>query len=546
MTEWDSKQHRWAELMDRRALGETLSADDLAYCERMTAEEPACRREVELLDELAKLDAAPDAESRAVVDAALARLADESAAAERDEVSRLRRPARVPRLVWISGATAVAAVALAVVLLPPRQSAGKQAVAAPAQSPNPRIELVYAAGEVWVDGKPVTFGSTLLAEGSELQVKRGSACIAMDPDIDVCASEHTRLTLSRLHSPWRRIDLLSGKVGVQLPPQPEGFRLSIVTDGVWATAIGTAFTVERAEPSLVRTTVLNGKVRVGSDGNNERLVTEHQRAEVRGMRAQVAPISRSDESPEWALLGPAKLWSNPVSATLELRGVPAGSDVLLDGQAIGLAPLSSLIPAGMHRVQIRIDGRIAASREFVSEVGQLTAISFEGQLSSADGPAPLVPATTRRAFERTERPRGEPIALPEPTADTVPAAAEMLADARRLIRSGQFGDAASRYEALREAYPHSPEAHTVLVSLAQLQLDRLHRPAAALDTLELYLREGRGSLLEEARQVRIRALRALGRHGVEAEAIAEFLQAHPRSFEAAALRQRAEELELLR
>jgi tetratricopeptide (TPR) repeat protein len=560
MTDRDDNLRRWAELMDRSALGEALSAEERAFCERVTMEDRACRREVQLLDELARLDAAPDAESGALVDATLARLVEESAKAEREELSQLKRPSRAPWVMWISGAAAVAAVAAAIVLLPARKGADKQATAT-VQPPNPRVELVYAAGDVLVDGKPVTFGSTLLTEGSEITVKRGSACFAMDPDIDVCTGEYTRLSLARMHSPWRRVDLLEGKVGVQLSPQPDGFRLSIVADGVWATAVGTAFTVERGKASSVRTTVLHGKVRVGSDDGKEELVSEHQRAEVRGERATVAPIGRSDESPEWALLGPAKLWSNPVSATLELRGVPAGSEVLLDGQAIGVAPLSSLIPAGMHRLQIRIDGRIAASREFVSEVGQLTAISFEGQLLDAD-PEPVVkpsggassgtaPALRGGAsFARAQRPSValqpialQPIALPEPPAETVPAAAEMLHDARRLMRAERFAEAAGRYQALREAYPRSPEAHAVLVSLAELQLDRLHQPAAALDTLERYLREGRGALVEEARQVRIRALRNLGRLGAEADAIAEFLREHPRSFEAAALRQRAAELE---
>jgi hypothetical protein len=323
---------------------------------------------------------------------------------------------------------------------------------------------------------------------------------------------------------------------------------------VWSTAIGTAFTVERTAASQVRTTVLNGKVRVGSDGGNEQLVAEHERSEVRGERATLAPISRSDESPEWALLGPAKLWSNPVSATLELRGVPAGSEVLLDGQAIGVAPLSSLIPAGMHRLQVRIDGRIAADREFVSEVGQVTALSFEGQLLGAAEPEPQPepeaaprPAVGRAAKRSpaTSLP-APPIALPEPAPAAeaaTPAAADMLGDARRLMRAGRFRDAADRYQALREVYPHSPEAHTVLVSLAELQLDRLNRPAAALEAAELYLREGRGALAEEARQVRIRALRQLGRTADEADAIAEFLREHPRSFEASALRKRAAELE---
>src|SRR5687768_2398679 len=114
MNDWEDKSRRWAELMDRRALGEALSAEELAYCERMSVEDASCRREVELLEELALLDAAPDAESGALVDATLARLSDESAAAERAEVSQLKRTPRVPRLVWMSGAAAVAAVAAAI------------------------------------------------------------------------------------------------------------------------------------------------------------------------------------------------------------------------------------------------------------------------------------------------------------------------------------------------------------------------------------------------------------------------------------------------
>jgi hypothetical protein len=447
----------------------------------------------------------------------------------------------VPALAWTLGAAAVAAVALAFVLFPGR---GKESQAATVQQqPSPRVELVYAAGDVLVDGEPIAFGSTLLSEGSKVEVGKGSACIAMDPGIDICAGEHTRFALSRVHSPWRRIDLLEGKVGVQLAEQPEGFRLSIVADDVWNTAIGTAFTVEHAEKTGVRTTVLNGKVRVGGDGGSERLVSAHQRADVQGERASVLPVGRSDESPEWALLAPAKLWSNPVSATLEVRGAPPGSEVLLNGQTIGVAPLSTLFPAGMHTLQIRSDGRLSVAREVVSEVGQRTAISFEGQalLEAAEAPLPETAGRAPAAEPRRQLEKLEPSA--EPSAETVSATAGILSDARRLMRGNRFAEAAERYEALRAAYPQSPEAHTVLVSLAELQLDELGRPGEALRNLDLYLREGGGTLVEEARQARIRALRQLGRRAGEAEAISEFLYEHPRSFEAAALRRRLTEIE---
>jgi hypothetical protein len=530
--------------MDKKAMGELLADEELAFCERYPSGHPACRRELELWTELADLDVAPNAESKALVDATLARLAAEADAAEQDEVSELKSVGRVPGFVWMSGAAALLAVAAAVLLMPHKR--GNDPSAGGSAAPLSRVELVYAAGDVWVDGVPVNGSSMLLAEGSLLEVGRGSACVAMDPEINVCTAEQSRLRLSRTHSAWRRLDLESGEVAVQLAPQPEGFRLSVVADGVWSTAVGTAFSVQRDPVHGVQTTVLNGKVRVGSDGGSEQMVAAHERSHVKNGQSKVSAISRSDESPDWALLRPAKLWSNPVSSTLEVRGLPAGAEISLDDQVIGGAPLSSLVPAGMHKLDVLWEGRVVATRDFVSEVGQLTAISFEGQALDArpaDGATPalepetpqtkMAPPSARRSLEI--KPEAQP-------ASAAPTASDMLAQARQLMRAERFDEAAAQYQALRLAYPTSLEARTVLVSLAELQLDRLGQPQDALVSLERYLSGGSGSLVEEARRVRIRGLRALGDREHETAAIEEFLRAHPKSFQAAALRNRLTEL----
>jgi hypothetical protein len=118
----------------------------------------------------------------------------------------------------------------------------------------------------------------------------------------------------------------------------------------------------------------------------------------------------------------------------------------------------------------------------------------------------------------------------------------MLSDARRLMRNAHFQAAASQYESLRAAYPHSAEAHTVLISLAELELDQLGRPERALVELERYLVVG-GPLSEEARHLRVRALRSLGQREGERRAIEAFLEQYPSSFRAAALQRRLAELE---
>src|SRR5262245_49109121 len=113
MVEVDNRYRRWAELTDRQAAGEALTNEELEFCERFAAEHPASRQEVELLAELAELDAAPNAESRALVDATLERLASEALIAERNEVVNLKHGARMPRFVWASGAAAALAIAAA-------------------------------------------------------------------------------------------------------------------------------------------------------------------------------------------------------------------------------------------------------------------------------------------------------------------------------------------------------------------------------------------------------------------------------------------------
>jgi len=549
MIDLEAQYRRWATLMDRDAAGEPLSPEELAFCERFAAQHPACAREEELLSELADLDAAPTPESRALVDATLTRLADEAAQAERLELSRLRGRGRLPR-AWLLSSGAIAAAALALVMAWPRKPETAKVAPAPASPlPAARVELVYASGDVRVNGVRLPTGSAvLLAEGSRVSIGDDSgACLAMDPEIDMCARAGSELVLSRTRGPWRRVDLVRGKVGVQLATQPAGYHFSVVAADVWSTAVGTAFTVANDAGGGVRTTVMHGKVKVGRDGNNEQLIGAHERAEVVSKHASVTAVGRGDESSEWALLRPAALWQDRVSATLVLHGEPAGAEVVLDDQTIGIAPLATLLPAGKHRVQVRVRGRSVLDQELLSEAGQTAVISFD----AASVPVESATAAPEAAFEpaRTRdraRSRSRAAARGAEAHQSEIAVADMLREAHRLMRAQSFNEAAKQYDALRTAYPQSPEANTVLVSLAELQLDRLRRPALALDNLERYLAEGSGGLDEEARQVRIRALRALGEREGEAEAIEEFLRLHPRGFRAAALQRRLAELQAAR
>src|SRR5581483_7156068 len=94
---------------------------------------------------------------------------------------------------------------------------------------------------------------------------------------------------------------------------------------------------------------------------------------------------------------------------------------------------------------------------------------------------------------------------------------------------------------LIDPFPAAPEAHTVLVSLAKLELDRLGQPAAALQHLDAYLAHG-GPLALEAKLAKVKAYRLLGRSTDEAAAIDDVLASHPSGLEVDELRKRREQL----
>jgi hypothetical protein len=552
MARRDEDEERWEELTEREALGETLTDEEDAFCRAFEERDELAAREADLLDEMAMLDAAPDPRSGALVDAALKQLADEDAELARIDTTPARRAPSARTAMWLGAAGAVAAAAalgLAVTRETPESQAAQEV-----EQPSSRVELVFASGDVHIgaqDGTKLKLGTklgtkltggSLLEEGSRIEVGDGAACFAMDPGIDVCLGAQSQVRLTQVTKASRRLDLLAGEVGVQLQPQPEGSRLSVVADGVWSTAVGTAFTVTRDPVEGVHTTVLHGKVRVGKSGDGEQLVVAHQQARMRARETEVTALTRSDEASRWALLQPTSLWSDPVAATLEVRGSgDATAEALLDGEVIGIAPLSTLVPIGRHRLVVRIDGRVALERELVAVAGERIDVQVPAPPHpDTTEPDATEPDTTSTAGRSTRTVSETPTALTPNKPASSPAA--MLAQARRLIRKGRYAEAARQYDSIRKTFPHSPEAKTVLVPLAQLELERIGRPERALTHAERYLQSG-GVLAQEARIARIRALRALGQASQEAKAIEEFLRRHPDSLRTRRLEQRLESLQ---
>lgn len=544
---------RYFELKDREACDEALSAAEREFCRLFEDRYPEAVPELAIYTELANLNAPPDASSRALVERALAQLEAEDGVRESAEARLLRRTHATAWPTLIGVAAFALGATYALIERSPQGSAGNSA-------PNAlvRTELVYASGKVNVSGANAAAGRTLLAQGSVIETTDGGACILIDSDINVCLGPDSRMRLAEVAGPARSIELEAGKLAARLPAQPEGMSLSIVADGVVSTALGTAFSVERADDQSVVTTVLNGKVRVGR-GEDMTVVNAHERASSpigqRAGRVSVASVRRTEEAPSWVLLGPTVLWHDPVAATLEVRGDPEGADAWLDDQWLGATPVSSLIPVGEHRLIIRKDHRELLVRDLHVHAGDAEDVRYDAtqqaqaaQLRSPSEAEDDDKNNAQSARRNVARPREvttkEAPRTPssDATVNTEPAdAADLLRQARQATRLGQFHTAAELYEKLIQSNSDSNEAHTALVSLGQLRLNQLADPSGALAPLDAYLQKG-GSIEVEARVARIEALHELKRTGDEVLAIEDFLQHHPRSFETRRMRARLDAL----
>jgi hypothetical protein len=448
MTEYE----RWAELSDREATGESLSNVDREFLERFAREDEIARAEAALWNDMADLDAGDDEESAL-------RIADRAV-----EIVSKKAPARSRRTwTWAVGSVVAAAAAGALFIASGR---GEQ--------PSALLEL--SLGDVTVGGARVAMGGRIGA-GKEVTIAGGAACLALEPRMHACFSDGSVVKLSSLGAPQRRLDLVSGRVDVALAPLPQGERFSVVANGTWSTAVGTAFSVEVLANGAVETIVHEGKVRVGGENSGELVIAHKIGLSQGGVKVEDLGDHARTETADWKALG--QVAERSIEAPIPVAEAPTAD--------VEEAPASP-------------------------EPGVAT------------GPT------------KVEPPRAAPKTIEPPAS-----AAELLALARQALREKRWADAATSYRSIVGSFPSSPEAHTVLVPLANLEVDRLGQAAQGLKHLDAYLSTG-GPLIVEARLARIRAFRSLGRTADEASAIDEFLTAHPKSLEAESLKQRRDTL----
>jgi tetratricopeptide (TPR) repeat protein len=312
----------------------------------------------------------------------------------------------------------------------------------------------------------------------------------------------------------------SGAVVCRIDTPTPGVRFSVETPLGRITAKGTVFAVAHLPGGEVAVRVHRGVVEVESaQGARDEL--RAPAAAVLGRAIRGAPTTGQAWHRDAELIEAADLWADGAVAPVDIAASPVGALVALDGVSLGESPVSTLLGRGEHELVVRRPGLATHRERFV--VRGAERISRTPELE---------------ALPEQPEPAGANASSAAAAAATPPSAAELLARARSLRSSGRYAAAATAYQNLLSTHPRSSEANAALISLAELQLSQLGQTAAALRSFDAYLAHG-GSLAQEARYGRIRALRRLGRTEEARTATEAFLRAYPGSAQAKALRKRS-------
>jgi hypothetical protein len=332
----------WEHLQDRWAAGEPLSADEEARRRALGAEDPAARRE---LDALAAMTGLLDRSHTTVADETLVdRVLERAGVAERHKILYLPRrgakhggpatdvdvslPAPKRTIARPAFAAMAAALALIAAVYAGRAFESWRHETTATRPPTPseaEARLASASGEVQV--APSSAGSTapteitqaqgrLLRTGDRVRTGKGSACLRLQPAIDVCLGPDSDVEIGSLRPPQLQIVVARGIAVAALAPRAAGQSFALVGGDVVAVAHGTVYALDRTSAVSVDVVVLEGTVAVRAPGQAgvPEMVPAHTR-----WRSQTATrvTLRSEEEGSFAALLVPGAPDHSVASTVE-------------------------------------------------------------------------------------------------------------------------------------------------------------------------------------------------------------------------------------
>lgn len=459
---------------------EDLGDEDLSFVRGHAAACPECGPFHAAVEEMKRLDAAPEGLAHSVAASYLAR--------------RQRR-----RVAWIAALPVAAAVAIVFAV-------AFQGNRADIERRSPASAAVEKMAFRVVEGMPLGNGSRLLPgdavpEGMNVNTHEGTARIQSKQLVVFGIGQAAEIQMTRLERQDVMLELGQGRMAAEVDPD------AAISFGVQAgdyriTVTGTVFSVER-QGSDVHVDVLRGSVRVESQALGLPPVSVGA-----GKGFSSSSRSLSDLSPETraqvlALLGHSAGVSNPAASAAAALTPLAASAIVPNGQVIPSTRAANEKQRAVPEAPLTQPGEIIAQPVTDSDV-------------ASNVPATGVAAAT---------------------------ASEWIRSARECRKQQDWACAAASYNSVIERFPGTPEAATVLLPLAEIELEHLHQPAKALEHYSAYCdKVPDGPLAQEALYGRCRALAATGDLKRETEALIQFLARYPESAYAPNARSRLDKI----
>ncbi len=381
-------------------------------------------------------------------------------------------------------------------------------------------DIMLATGEVRVSG--VGGDASALGRHSTIEIDDGTAVAQLETGIKLRLAKRSNLFFKAVNRRQLDLNLRQGELFVHVDPSRDGPPLVVSTPHGRVRVLGTVFSVDvDSENTVVR--VYRSSVEVVDALGNTQTIRQGQSFVVG--QGTIEQIDEKNIAAAEGQLRMLDLVVAPDAVELAVSSLPLGATLRVDGIELGETPLTSMVRPGTREVVITRPGH-----ESVRELMHLvpgTKVSRMFELSESGlpvvRPAPRSPAMVDRPRART----------PE----------DLVGLARSHRQTGRWKEALRAYQHLIERFPNSALGRAALVSMGQIQLERLGRPESALRSFDQYLRiAGHGTLAQEAAFGRTQALRALGRHTAERSSLRAFLRDFPDAIQVPRVQERLDQL----
>jgi hypothetical protein len=200
--------------------------------------------------------------------------------------------------------------------------------------PETEARLVSASGEVQIESPSAptserSVGSEVaraLRTGDHVRTGKGSACLRVQPTIDVCLGPDSDVEIGSLRPPETQIVVARGIAIAALAPRTAGQSFALVGGDVVAVAHGTVYALDRTSAVNVDVVVLEGVVAVHAPGRADvpDMVPAHTRW--RRQPAMRSALRPEEEASFAALLAPRATDQPPTSIAQAAPRMPPLKD----------------------------------------------------------------------------------------------------------------------------------------------------------------------------------------------------------------------------